>query len=189
MGVDGEEELTGAGVSYCAVCDGAFYKEKDVAVVGGGDTALQDAIFLSSYCNKVYLVHRRDEFRGEKKLVEILEAKENVEFVLNSQITGLKSENNSLNAVVVENKSGERSELKVEGLFVAVGQIPQNEAFSDMVALDETGYVDSAEDCQTKTEGIFTAGDCRKKSVRQLTTAVADGAVAALNACTYIDKL
>lgn len=189
LGIEGEDKLIGSGISYCAVCDGAFFKGRDVAVVGGGDTALQDAIYLSAYCNKVYLIHRRDTFRGEAKLVEKIRALDNVETVLDSNITALNTENGLLDSVVATNKNtGENKELSVSGLFVAIGQVPENQPFEGFAKLDENGYFDSGENSLTKTSGIFVAGDCRAKEVRQLTTAVGDGAVAGLAACSYIDR-
>lgn len=187
LGLDNEEDFEGRGVSYCAVCDGAFFKGQEVAVVGGGDSALQSAIFLSAYCSKVTLIHRRDEFRGEKALVDIIDTKENIDVVLNSEVTGLVGEN-TLTAIKVKNKLGDEQELSVDGLFIAVGQMPDNGNFADVVKLDEGGYIIAGEDCETGTPGIYTAGDCRTKRVRQLTTAAADGAVAALAACGYIDR-
>ena len=186
LGVDGEDDFVGAGISYCATCDGAFFKGKDVAVVGGGSTALEDALFLSAYCRKVYLIHRRDAFRGEQKYVDNLKTKDNIEFVLNSQVTALKG-NDFLEAVDVKNKvSGETVTLPVSGLFVAIGQMPQNGPFAGLINLDDGGYIPAVEDCRTNVEGIFTAGDCRTKTVRQLTTAASDGAAAALAACEYL---
>lgn len=186
LGLENEEALVGNGVGFCAVCDGAFYKGRDVAVNGGGNSALQDALLLSESCKKVYLIHRRDGFRGEAKLVEALEVKENVEFVLNASVTRLIGET-ELKAVAVAQNGQERI-IQVDGLFVAIGHQPQNEAFSSLVDLDEAGYASSGEDCLTGTPGIFVAGDCRRKAVRQVTTAAADGAVAALAACTWLDK-
>jgi thioredoxin reductase (NADPH) len=186
LGIDREEELTGKGVSYCATCDGSFFKGQDVAVNGGGNTALEDAAYLAEICNKVYLIHRRDQFRGDEADVEKLRQKANVEFVLNSNVTKLIGED-KLTAVEVTNKlTGEKRELSVAGLFVAIGQEPDNQAFANEVDLAPAGYIEAGEDCATKTPGIFTAGDCRTKTVRQLTTAAADGAVAALAACKYI---
>ncbi len=182
MGLDREEELIGKGISYCATCDGMFYRKKDVAVFGGGNTAIEDALFLSQYCNKVYVIHRRDKFRGDAADVEKLKARENVEFVLNSTVTALIAED-KLSAVEVTDKiSGEKKQIPVSGLFVAIGQMPDNGAFANAVELDENGYITANESCRTKTKGIFVAGDCRTKEVRQLTTAAADGAVAALAA-------
>jgi len=187
LGVAREEELTGSGVSYCAVCDGAFYKNCAVAVVGGGSSALQDALLLSETCARVYLVHRRDSFRGERALVAALEKRGNVEFVLNAQVRELLG-GSELSGVVVE-QEGKPRELAVEGLFIAVGGQPDLDAFAPLLRLDDAGYADADEGCRTGTEGLFVAGDCRKKAVRQLTTAVADGAVAALAAVEWLDSL
>lgn len=182
LGVVKEAEYTGRGVSYCATCDGMFFRGKKTAVVGGGNTALEDAAFLSNYCEKVYLIHRREAFRGEEKLVEELRKKDNVEFLLNKTVQALEGET-TLQAVILRDKiSGEESRLEVSGLFVAIGQMPENEVFARLVDLDENGYILAGEDCRTSVEGIFAAGDCRRKTVRQLTTAAADGAVAALAA-------
>ena len=186
LGVDREEDFIGAGVSYCATCDGAFFKGKDVAVVGGGSTALEDALFLSGYCQKVYLIHRRDAFRGEQKYVDRLKEKDNVEFVLNNTVEEITG-SDFVDGVDVKNKfSGEIRHIPVSGLFVAIGQMPQNDSFSGLVKLDGSGYIVANEDCRTNVEGIFTAGDCRTKTVRQLTTAASDGATAALAACEYL---
>lgn len=189
LGVPREEELTGSGVSYCAVCDGAFFKGKTVAVAGGGNTALQDAVFLSAYCEKVYLIHRRDTFRGEDKLVKQLQAKSNVEFVLNANITSLLGDSSLSGVIVTDKISGEEKRIDLSGLFIAVGQIPSNSAFADVITLDESGYIAAGEDCETNIPGVYAAGDCRTKQVRQLVTAAADGAVAALAACSYCDSL
>lgn len=189
LGVEGEEALVGSGISYCAVCDGAFFKGKDVAVVGGGDTALQDAIYLSAYCSKVYLIHRRDAFRGEAKLVEKIKALSNVELVLDSTVSALNTENGILNSVTTVNKNtNEERNIPLAGLFVAIGQIPENKPFETLAELDDYGYFAAGENALTKTPGVFVAGDCRAKEVRQLTTAVGDGAVAGLAACKYIDE-
>ena len=184
-----EKELIGAGISYCAVCDGAFFKGSDVAVVGGGSTALQDAAFLSEYCSHVYVIHRRDEFRGEKRLVETLRQKENVTFVLDSVVSGILGADVVEGVKIQNKKTGAVTEQKVEGIFIAVGQVPNNQAFEDTVKLDDYGYILAAEDCMTSMPGVFAAGDCRTKEVRQLTTAAADGAVAALAACKYIEEM
>ena len=182
LGIEKEAEYTGRGISYCATCDGMFFRGKKVAVVGGGNTALEDAAFLSNYCEKVYLIHRRETFRGEEKLVKELRKKENVEFFLNKTVQELEG-GATLQAVVLRDKiSGEESRLEISGLFVAIGQMPENGVFAGLVDLDENGYILAGEDCRTNVEGIFAAGDCRKKTVRQLTTADADGAVAALAA-------
>ncbi|MER2152276.1 MAG: FAD-dependent oxidoreductase [Candidatus Limivicinus sp.] len=186
LGLQREDELVGNGVGYCAVCDGAFFKGQPVAVNGGGNSALQDAVLLSELCSKVYLIHRRDSFRGEEALVELLRGKGNVEFVLNAVVTDLNG-GEELSAVTVE-QDGSRRELAVNGLFVAVGHEPDLAAFADFLDRDEQGYAVSGEDCLTKTEGFFVAGDCRRKKVRQVTTACADGAVAALAACSWLDR-
>ncbi len=184
LGLEREDELIGSGVSYCAVCDGAFFKDKTTAVVGGGNTALQDALYLADICKKVYLIHRRDSFRGDLELVNKLKKLTNVEIITPAKITALLGDN-VLSGIELDN--GRR--ILLDGLFVAVGQAPKNEPFSSVIDLDEFGYADSAEDCVTRTEGIFVAGDCRQKTVRQLATAVADGASAATHACEYLDKM
>ncbi len=190
LGIEGEEELTGCGLSYCAVCDGAFYEGKDVLVLGGGSTALTDALFLSGICRSVTLIHRRDTFRGEASLAARLREKTNVTLMLSSRLTGLKEEDGILTGVVVESLTGGQSrELKADGLFIAIGQIPQTEFCRGFVGLDESGYIIAGEDCISSRDGVYAAGDCRTKAVRQLTTAAADGAVAGLAACAYVDSL
>ena len=184
LGLEREEELVGAGVCFCAVCDGAFYKDKTVAVTGGGNSALQDAMLLSEKCSRVYLIHRRDSFRGEAKLVEALREKENVEFILNARIEKLLGEE-ELSALLVRQEEKEY-ELEVDGLFVAIGHAPDNKAFAGLIELDEAGYALAGEDCTGAVPGVFVAGDCRRKKVRQVTTAVADGSVAALAACEWL---
>lgn len=186
LGVEREDELTGAGVSYCATCDGAFFRGKDVAVAGGGNTALEDAGFLSGYCKTVYLIHRRDRFRGEDRLIQALRKKENVRYILDSQVIRLNGEKRLESIIVRNTKTEEERKIQVSGLFIAIGQVPDNRSFAEWVELDESGYIRASEDCLTKTEGIFTAGDCRTKTVRQLATAAADGAAAALAACAYL---
>ena len=183
-----EEELVGKGISYCATCDGMFYRGKVVAVNGGGNTAVEDATFLSDYVQKVYVIHRRDEFRADKAEVDRLTSKPNVELVLNSTVKRLESDASGLTGIVVANKDGEERTLKVDGLFVAIGQAPDNQAFSDLVELDGKGYISAGESTLTKTPGIFTAGDCRTKAIRQLATAASDGAVAGLAAVSYINE-
>ena len=187
LGLSNEEELVGKGISYCATCDGAFYKNKDVAVVGGGNTALEDTLYLSDMVNKVYLIHRRDEFRGDISTVEELKQKSNVEFILNSNVTKLNV-NERLESIEVTNKDGSIKEVKVDGLFVAVGQIPENENFKKIINIDNAGYIIAGEDCTTNIPGIFVAGDNRTKELRQLVTATSDGAIAASKAIKYISK-
>ena len=186
LGLPGEEELVGSGVCFCAVCDGAFYKDQDVAVAGGGNSALQDALLLSEKCRKVTLIHRRDSFRGEARLVEALRQRSNVEFMLDTRITGVLGEE-QLRGITVET-GGESRELPVTGLFVAVGHEPDLGAFSAYMELDSRGYAVSGEQCLTRTPGVFVAGDCRSKAIRQLTTAAADGTAAALAACEWLDE-
>ena len=186
LGLKKEDELVGSGVGYCAVCDGAFFKGQAVAVNGGGNSALQDAVLLSDLCSRVYLVHRRDSFRGEEALVNLLRGKENVEFVLNAVITELKGDS-ELSGITVE-QDGVQREIPVSGLFVAIGHEPDLAAFADFLDRDAQGYAASDEGCLTKTEGFFVAGDCRRKKIRQVTTAAADGAVAALAACAWLDR-
>lgn len=186
LGVEREEELVGRGVSYCATCDGAFYKGKKVAVVGGGNTALDDALFLSQR-SQVTLIHRRDAFRGEPRKAEQVQQAGNITILYDSAVTALQGES-ALEAVTVENlKSGEKRVLPVSGLFVAIGQIPDNAAFAGVVDIDKGGYIVADETCRTRTPGVYAAGDCRTKRVRQLSTAAGDGTIAALEACEYID--
>ena len=185
LGLPREEALVGNGVCFCAVCDGAFYAGQDVAVCGGGNAALQDALLLSEKCRRVTLIHRRDSFRGEQKLVEALRKRDNVDFLLNAQITGLLGENELSGLTLSQND--ETRTLPVSGLFVAVGHQPDNAVFTELLDLDAAGYAQAGEDCLTKSAGVFVAGDCRAKGVRQLTTAAADGSVAALAACRYLD--
>lgn len=188
LGLPGEDDLIGMGISYCAVCDGAFYQDRPVAVVGGGDTALQEALFLSARCSRVTLIHRRDLFRGESRLVQQLRERDNVDFLLSCTVEELLSGPDGLNGLVIRDlKSNQRQHLAVDGLFVAVGQEPHSQVFSNLVMTDDRGYFLAGEDCATSLPGIFTAGDCRVKSVRQLTTAVGDGAVAGLAASAYVD--
>ena len=185
LGLENEEELIGRGVSYCATCDGNFFRNKPVAVVGGGNTALDDALYLSGIASKVFLIHRRDSFRGAEATVRSLKSRDNVEFVLNSVVTSLIADKR-LTAVEIADREGQKRILAVNGLFVAVGRVPENGAFSDLVELDKAGYAIAGEDCRTKTPGVFVAGDCRTKELRQLVTAASDGAVAANAAVKYL---
>lgn len=186
LGLENEEELTGKGVSYCATCDGAFYKGKKVVVVGGGNTALEDALYLSNVAEKVYLVYRRDKFRGAEASVEKLKEKPNVVFVLNSVVTKLLA-NGKLQALEVTNNDGSTRTIEADGVFVAVGRAPENQGFAKLVKLDDAGYVIAGENCHTNTDGIFVAGDTRTKEVRQLVTATSDGAIAATEAVKYLN--
>lgn len=188
LGLSNEDQLVGKGISYCATCDGAFYKGKTVAVVGGGNTALEDALYLADVASKVYLIHRRDEFRGEESTVSHLKEKDNIEFVYNSNVTKLNA-NERLKSIEITNIDGSIKTIDVDGLFVAVGRIPENQNFAKLINLDESGYVKAGEDCITNVAGIFVAGDNRIKEVRQLVTATSDGAIAATNAVKYINNL
>lgn len=183
LGLENEESYIGSGVSFCAVCDGDFFREKTVAVNGGGNTAVQEALYLSKLCKKVYLIHRRDSFRADSALTDALETHPNIERVLNSSITALHGEG-KLSSVTLDNGQ----ELETDGLFIAIGHEPENEIFKNLIELNSAGYADSGENCVTVCPGLFVAGDFRQKEVRQLTTAMADGATAALAACKYIDS-
>lgn len=183
LGLSGEDTLTG--ISYCAVCDGAFYQNRDVAVVGGGNTALQDALFLSDLCHHVTVLHRRSAFRGDTILVNALRQRANVTLTMNTVVTELPG-NHTLTGLTLKNTiTGETSELAVQGLFEAVGQLPEQGLSQTITVVDEDGFIPSGENCLTPTSGVFAAGDCRAKEIRQLTTACADGAVAALAACRH----
>ncbi|MBE6157302.1 MAG: thioredoxin-disulfide reductase [Firmicutes bacterium] len=181
LNIEKESEYVGRGVSYCATCDGAFYKNKEVAIVGGGNTALEDAIYLSDIASKVYLIHRRDEFRGENKYLEEIKSKDNIELILNSSVTKLNGED-LLTSIEVTNKENETKTIEVSGLFIAVGQAPKNEIFSNIIELDNNGYIKSIDGVHTNKDGIYVAGDTRVKDLRQLTTAVSDGSIAATTA-------
>lgn len=187
LGVEGENRFTGEGISYCAVCDGAFYKGKTVAVIGGGNSALQEAVLLSEGCKKVILVQNLDHFTGEQKLIDTLKQKNNVEFITGTVVTEFLGETD-LTGIRVSGKDGEKV-LDVDGVFVAIGLVPQNGFAANLVSLDTYGYVPSDETTVTDCAGIFVAGDCRSKGIRQIATAVADGATAALAAIRYIDGM
>ena len=189
LGHPDEDRFVGAGVSYCATCDGNFYRGKDVCIVGGGDTAVSDALYLSGICRKVYLVHRRNEFRAAATLADRIRRAENVELVLDSTVVGLLGEDR-LSGVTVENKfSKERRELPVSGLFVAVGILPRTELVAGQVELDEGGFIVTDKYMQTSVPGVFAAGDIRNTPLRQVVTACADGAVAATKAVEYVGML
>lgn len=188
LGIKDEEKYVGEGISFCAVCDGAFYKNKTVAVVGGGNSALQEAILLSDLAKKVYVVQNLDFLTGEKKLSDQLYKLENVEVITGVTVESFLGDS-ELRGIVIKDSAGESRELSVDGLFIAIGLIPQNEAFKNVIELDGRGYAAIDETCESATKGIFVAGDCRTKKIRQVTTAAADGAIAALAACDYIDSI
>ena len=189
LGLPGEEELVGNGLSFCAVCDGAFYAGQNVAMIGGGNSALQEALLLSEVCNKVTVVQNLAFFTGEKKLADALTAKDNVDVIFSAVVAEYLSENGTLTGIRIREENGNEQVLKVDGAFLAVGLAPENDAFASLAELNNWGYFASSEDCTTKTPGIFVAGDCRSKSIRQVTTAAGDGAVAAMAACRYLDSL
>ncbi len=177
LNLTNEESFTGKGISYCATCDGNFFKGRDVAVVGGGNTALEDALYLSNLANTVYLIHRRNSFRGEAKYVEELKNKSNVKFILDSEISSLNGVD-KLESITI-NTQNQKQDITIAGLFIAIGQKPHNEIFTNVVDLDNNGYIISLDGVHTKTKGIYVAGDARVKELRQLTTAVSDGSIAA----------
>lgn len=187
LNIPHEQDFIGKGVSYCATCDGHFYKDKVVAINGGGNTALEDALYLSNIAQKVYLIHRREEFKGDLINVEKLKRQDNVEFILNSTITAINGEDN-LSSIVVTNKEGQSKQIAVQGLFIAIGQDPKNEIFANVVDLNDKGYIISTDGVHTKTPGIYVAGDTRVKNLRQLTTAVGDGSEAATIAIKEMKK-
>lgn len=186
LGVPGEEELAGMGVSYCATCDGAFFKNRTVAVVGGGDVAVEDAIFLARTCEKVYLIHRRDELRAADVLQKALFALPNVEILWNHVVEKICGEDMTESLQIKNLKTEETSTLPVAGVFIAVGIVPQTQIYEGLVEKNAGGYIVAGEDCATSAEGIFAAGDCRTKNLRQIITAVADGANAATSAWSYL---
>ena len=187
LGVPGEKELTGSGVSYCATCDGNFYRNKVTAVVGGGDVALGDALYLARLCQKVYLIHRRDSFRGAKVLEDKVRAAENIELVLDSTVEEIRGEGQLKSILVKNKKSGAETELAIDGLFIAVGIVPESKSFP-FLKTDERGYVLADETCETNVPGVYAAGDVRKKQLRQVITAVADGANAVESAVRYLTE-
>ena len=188
LGLPGEEELIGNGISFCAVCDGAFYTGQDVVMIGGGNSAMQEALLLSEVCRKVTIVQNLPFFTGEKKLADALQGKENVEIHFSTLVEGYLAETGSLTGVRVKQENGKVWEIPADGVFLAVGLQPENDAFAPLAQLDDRGYFDTDEFCVTKTAGLFVAGDCRRKQIRQVTTAAADGAVAAMAACRYLEQ-
>ena len=188
LGIEREEDFVGNGISFCAVCDGAFYAGKTVAVIGGGNSALQEAIMLSDGCQKVYVVQNLDFLTGEEKLAEILRKRSNVEIIYGSVVESIHGDEVFGGIVIKNTASGEKTRLDLDGMFVAIGQVPENEQYKNVVTLSDRGYIVSDENCATETEGLFVAGDCRTKNIRQIATACGDGAVAALAACRYLDN-
>lgn len=188
LGLPREEEFIGHGISYCAVCDGAFFGGKRVAVIGGGNSALQEAVLLADLCTEVTVVQNLAFLTGEKRLADKLHQKDNVRFIYNTVVTALEGDKDLSALVLKDTETGKETKLSVDGAFVCIGQIPENGAFVDLVEVNDAGYIVSGEDCLTRDPAIFVAGDCRTKRVRQVTTATADGAVAAIAACRYLDK-
>ena len=189
LGLEGEEELIGNGLSFCAVCDGAFYAGQEVAMVGGGNSALQEALLLSEVCSKVTVIQNLGDFTGEKKLSEALVKKDNVTVLFNTVVTAYKTTDGQLSGLELENtQTGQTDSIRVDGAFLAVGLVPENQPFAEHAALNDWGYFDSGEDCRAATAGVFVAGDCRSKRIRQVVTAAADGAIAATAACTYLEQ-
>lgn len=189
LGLPGEQELVGKGLSFCAVCDGAFYAGQDTVMIGGGNSALQEALLLSEVCRKVTVVQNLPVFTGEKKLADALLAKDNVDVRFGTLVTGYLQKDGQIAGVQVKDtQTGEEARISAEGVFLAVGLVPENGAFAQLAKLDKWGYFDAGESCVTQTPGVFVAGDCRCKQIRQVTTAAGDGAVAAMAACRYLDQ-
>jgi len=189
LGLPGEEKFIGEGISFCAVCDGAFYQNKPVALIGGGNSALVEAILLAETSEKVYVVQNLDFLTGEKKLEDTLRSRGNVEIICGAVVTKIREGETFSGITIQKTATGEERELDVAGMFVAIGLVPENEDFASLADLNEQGYFDTDENCLTRTPGVFVAGDCRRKGVRQVATATADGAVAAVAACRYIDSM
>lgn len=191
LGLINEDKFTGEGISYCAVCDGAFYAGKEVAVIGGGNSALQEAVMLSKLCTKVTVIQNLSFLTGEKKLKEELEKKDNVSFIFSSVVKEIKGEDKFEGITLENTESGEITTLNCDGVFVAIGQKPLNEPFKNNVRLNDYGYINADESClpENAEKGIFVAGDCRSKKIRQVATAVADGAVAGLAAASFVDGM
>ena len=189
LGLPGEGDLIGNGISFCAVCDGAFYTGQDTVMIGGGNSALQEALLLAEVCRKVTIVQNLPDFTGEKALADALASKDNVEILFSTLVTGYETADGSLTGVQVQNQAtGEVRSIPADGAFLAVGLAPQNDLFAHLAGVNDYGYFDSGESCTTGTPGVFVAGDCRSKTIRQVVTASADGAIAALAACKYLEQ-
>ena len=189
LNIEGEDEFSGKGVSYCAYCDGSFFKDKTVCVCGGGNTALEDALYLSNLCSKVYLIHRRNEYRAQKHLVDLIQKTEKIVPILSYVPVKITGSNTVESIVLKQVESGEEKTLNTDAVFVCIGLFPENTAFSDIIDLDEHGYIISNENCKTSCPGIFAAGDTRTKELRQIVTAASDGAIAATAALSYINQM
>ena len=189
LGIEGEEDFVGNGISFCAVCDGAFYQGQHVAVIGGGNTALQEIALLSEVCTRVTVVQNLAALTGEEKMIRALEAKSNIDYLYRTVVTGYEGENALTALRLLNTETNETSRLAVDGAFLAIGTAPDNGAFADVAELDAAGYVVAGESGETRTPGVFVAGDCRTKTYRQVATAISDGAAAALNACRYLDRI
>ena len=186
LGIEDEDKYLGKGISYCATCDGAFFRKKDVAIIGGGNTAVEDAVYLSDIVNKVYLIHRRDKFRANEKAIEQVKEKKNIEIIYNSNVTKLNG-TDTITSIEITNKDNEVRNIDISCLFIAIGKVPENENFKQLIKINEQGYIIANENCHTNIPGIFVAGDTRVKELRQLVTATSDGAIAATEAIKYIN--
>ena len=187
LNLPGEENFIGNGISFCAVCDGAFFKGQHVAVIGGGNTALQEVVLLADICKKVTVVQNLAFLTGEEKLIQLLQSKNNIDYIYNTVVTGYEGETNLQAIRLLNTETQETSRLEIDGIFLAIGTAPENDAYQKVAKLNEYGYIVSDESCRTETPGIFVAGDCRTKAYRQVATAISDGAAAALNACRFLD--
>lgn len=188
LGLNNEDNLIGKGLSYCSTCDGMFFKDKVVAITGGGNNAIDDALYLSNICKKVYVIYRRKEFKFDSINLSNLRKKDNVEFILDTIITDLKGKDRLESISLEKNDTREISTLNIDGLFIAIGHIPVSDMCNNLIETDKFGYIISNEDCTTNIDGIFASGDIRVKDIRQLTTACSDGTISAINACKYIEK-
>ena len=188
LNLEYEDELIGKGISYCGICDGYFYKDKEVAIVGGGNKALEEALYLTDIAKKVYLIHRKDTFRADKITVDRLNKKNNIEFIYNTNIVKLNKKD-KLESIELMDINGSKKTLKIDGLFISIGKIPSNQVFLDLINLSKDGYIITDEKCKTNIDGIYASGDIREKSLRQLVTATSDGAIAIIEAINYINNL